>query len=107
LRKIFNIDDENFILKDVCKALFDYMKKHKISNVDQLKSNLYNITFNDIDSDNFELFYYSSDSIVWEINDKELLQHLMKHENFDDKIDVISFKEDTLGNFICLFKYKK
>ncbi len=107
LRKILRVDEWNFVLKEMCALLASYMKSNNIVNADQLKSNLYNITFHDIDSENFELFYYASDSIVWEIVDKKLLQDLMTHECFDDKIDVISIKQDSLDNFSCLFKYKE
>jgi hypothetical protein len=107
LRKILKVDDSNFVLKDVCKLVDLYLKDNNIDNVDQLKSNLYNITFQDIDSDSFELFYYSSDSIVWEIKDRDLMFTLTSLSSFDDNIDIISITYDAKDNFSCLFKYKK
>jgi prophage antirepressor-like protein len=74
LRKILKVDESNFVLKDVCKLMASYIKNNNIKDVSELKSNLYKITFQNIDSDSFELFYYSSDSIVWEINDKKMLK---------------------------------
>jgi len=106
LREIFRIDAEDFDLKDMDSLLANYIKNNKIKNVDELKSNLYNITFYDIDSNNFDLFYSSSDSIVWEINNKKIFENLIKNESFDKKIEIISLKQDVDSNFTCLFKYK-
>lgn len=107
LRKILKLDTGNFVLEDVCKLLSDYMKDNNLLNADQLKSNLYNITFHDIDSDNFELFYYSSDSIVWEISNESFLENLLSLSDFDDSIEIISITQDLWEDFLCLFKYKK
>ena len=107
LRKILRVDEPNFVLKDVCKLVSLYLKDNNIKNADDLKSNLYNITFQDIDSDSFEAFYYVSDSIVCKIEDKKLLEELMCYEAFDDNIEVISIKQTSSWEFSCLFKYKK
>lgn len=106
LREILRMDAEDFDVKDMDSLLSNYMKNNKIKNVDDLKSNLYNITFYDIDSNNFDLFYSSSDSIVWEINSKKMFEDLIKNDSFDNKIEIISLKQDVDWNFSCLFKYK-
>ena len=107
LRDMLRIDKSNFVLKDVCKLVSYYLDKNNIKTVEQLKSNLYNLTFQDIDSESFEAFYYSSDSIVWKIEDKELLENLMSHHSFDDNIEVVSISQTSSWEFSCLFKYKK
>ena len=107
LRKILKFDDEKFDINNVSSLLSTYQKEHNISSVSELKSSLYQITFRDIDSENFELFYYSSDSIVWEIEDKGLLEYLMSNDNFDDSIEVVSISQDASWKFRCLFKYRK
>ncbi|NCC71638.1 hypothetical protein EOM09_08760 [bacterium] len=70
------------------------MNKKCVRTVEELKSALYKETFEDIDSDNFNLFYYSSDSIVWKIEDKSMLEELINTKFFDKKIDIISFSQD-------------
>lgn len=107
LRKILRLDEDDFVLKDTCKLFSLYMKEHEIKDVAHMKSHMYKLTFHDIDSENFELFYYASDSIVWEITDKKMFEELTKHESFDDNIEIISLKQDSSDNFGCLFKYKK
>lgn len=107
LRRILRLDENDFVLKDICKLFALYMKKYDISTVAQLKSNLYNIAFHDIDSENFDLFYYASDSIVWEISDKKMFENLSKNEAFDNNIEIISLRQDVDWNFSCLFKYKE
>ncbi len=107
LRKMLRVDESDFVLNDICKLVALYLKDNKINNSDQLKSSLYGVVFHDINSENFEEFYYSSDSIVWEINDKKLFEKLIKNKSFDEKIEIISLMEDTEWIFSCLFKYKK
>ena len=107
LRKMLRVDEPDFILNDVCKLVYLYLKDNNIINVAELKSNLYNITFQDIDSDSFEAFYYSSESIVWEITSEEMFNNLLSVSDLEDSIDIISMEEDLDHNFKCLFKYKK
>lgn len=107
LRSILRLDETDFVLKDTCKLLWEYLKTNNIKTKEDLKSNLYNITFQDIDNDNFNLFYYNSDSIVWEIEDKKMFEELIKNENFDESIDLISMRQNVDWKFSCLFKYKK
>ena len=73
LKKILKVGQKDFILEDIDKLLHEYMSKKGVFMFDDLRSALYKETFEDIDSDNFNLFYYSSDSIVWNIEDKSML----------------------------------
>jgi hypothetical protein len=71
------------------------MNKNNISNIEELKSVLYKETFEDINSDNFNLFYYHSNNVVWKIKNKKMFDKLIKNNYFDDKIDIISLTEDV------------
>ncbi len=105
LKKILRIDQKDFVLKDVCSLLSNYMKKNKLKTVDDLKISLYKNTFKDIDNYNFELFYYNSDNIVWKIEDKKMFERLIENNYFDSKTEIISLTQDDRWNFTCLFKY--
>jgi len=107
LKRILRVDQKDFILEYINKLFSEYMNKNNISNIEELKSVLYKETFEDINSDNFNLFYYHSNNVVWKIKNKKMFDKLIKNNYFDDKIDIISLTEDVNWNFGCLFKYKE
>ena len=107
LKKIIWLDDKKFSYLDIWNRFSSYLKKNNIKNVEDLKLNLYKDTFEDLDSYNFQLFYYNSNNIVWKIEDKKIFSKLIKNNYFDSKIDIISLRQDINGTFSCLFKYKE
>lgn len=107
LKKIIWLNNKKFVYSEIWNRFTNYIKKNKIYNVEDLKMNLYKITFDDIDSYNFELFYHNSNNIVWKIEDKKMFENLIENNYFDSKIEIISFTQTVNWKFSCLFKYKE
>jgi (p)ppGpp synthase/HD superfamily hydrolase len=107
LKKILRLDKKDFKFSDI-KILFSkYIKENKIKNLEDFKLSLYQDTFEDIDSYNFELFYYNSNNIVWKIEDKKMFEKLIENNYFDNKTEIISLTQDEKWSFACLFKYRQ
>lgn len=107
LKNILWLENKKFLYSEMWDRFKNYIKKNKINNIEDLRISLYKITFEDIDSYNFELFYNNSANIVWKINDKKMFEKLIKNNYFDSKIQIMSFTQDVNWNFSCLFKYKE
>lgn len=107
LKKLLWVDNRAFNLEKAVSNFSDYIKQNKIKTVDDLKLFLYKNTFQDIDGYNFDIFYKKSNNIVWEISDKDMFKKLINNNYFDKRTEILSMKEDAVGNFSCFFKYEK
>ncbi|MCK9467258.1 MAG: HD domain-containing protein [Candidatus Absconditabacterales bacterium] len=107
LKKIIGLDDKKFVYKEAQDRFIQYLKKKKIKNTEELRSSLYQDVFEDLDSYNFQLFYYSSNNIVRKIENKKMFEKLIENNYFDNKVEILSITEDIYGNFNCLFRYEK
>lgn len=107
LKKIIWLGNKKFAYQEIWDRIKNYTKKKDIKNVEDFKLSLYQDTFKDLDSYNFQLFYYNSNNIVWKIENKKMFEKLIKNNYFDNKTEIISLTQDVNWNFSCLFKYKE
>jgi hypothetical protein len=108
LKKLFWLRSQKNSSIDIYTELLQhYISANRITSPHEFKETLLSQTFFDFDNDTFKLVYNNSDRIFREINNKEVFEKLIERKCFDEKIDIISFQQDTTWDFLVVFKYKK
>lgn len=109
LRKIFGLDVGmgKAAVMEMRDRFSQHLQKNSVSDPSDLKTSLCNTFFRGFDHDTFQAVYSSSDSVNWKIEDKRMYARLVDLPEFDQKVDVLSVKEDETGRFWCLFRYRK
>lgn len=90
LKSILNYDQTTLTISQATDNWHDFLVKERLTNIDDLKRRLYNWQFVDLNGEMYNLAYENSDSIVWQITDKELFEKLLSNEKFSQSIEVIS-----------------
>lgn len=72
----------------------------------EIKKCLYSMSFKDFSNEMFNLVYNNSDKVVWEIEDKNYLEHLLGNESFEEHATIESMWTDGSG-FKAQFTFDK
>ncbi len=84
-----------------------YLKKENISSYSELKDTLIRQTYTHFTDECFESVYKHSNNVTWQINDRKILDRLLKIPKIDEKIEIISMESWEKDHFIFHFKFKK
>jgi len=99
---------EDFDNLSLCKNKFEnFIKKNNIKNEKELKNKLFSQTFDDFDNETYNLTYKNTNFICRQIEQKEVLDSLLKIEEFNNKINIVETEYDTNGFVSCCFRYKQ
>ena len=83
LKKILHYET-NTKVSDAENNFKQYLNDKKISNPIDIKKSLYNMSFKHFSNEMFDLVYNNSDTVVWEIEDKKYLEHLLGNKEFEE-----------------------
>lgn len=89
------------------RNFYKFLKYEKIENSFQLKNNLVRKTYKNLWNESFESVYKHSNNVTWQINDKKILEELVKIPDIDEKIETVSIENWESDYFIFQFKFKK
>lgn len=108
LRKLLGFNrNKKKCIKDCESTLKHYLLANKIKTEQEFKEILLSQTFYDFDNDTFDLVYKNANRIFRKIQNKKVFEKLIKTKNFDEKIQVMSIKQNMNWEFCAIIKYKE
>jgi len=108
LRKLLGFNrNKKKCIKDCESTLKHYLLANKIKTEQEFKEILLSQTFYDFDNDTFDLVYKNANRIFRKIQNKKVFEKLIETKNFDEKIQVMSIKQNMNWEFCAIIKYKE
>lgn len=104
LRKILKYE-KDLSITETEKLYQDYLQENSLQNEKEVKHNLQQAYFKQINNRMFDLIYEDSGSVVWEIEDLGYYQELVKNKEFSKNVETDSLWTDGEG-FRAKFKFK-
>lgn len=83
-----------------------YIQDNHLTEAKDIKNTLCSTFFQGFSYDTFQAVYGNSESINWKIEDKQVFARLITTKGFEEKVEILGLKEDSSGNFRCIFRYK-
>ncbi|HNW55678.1 MAG TPA: HD domain-containing protein [bacterium] len=102
MKNILGYDQPGLTISQATDNWHNFLNKEKLKDVSRIKDCLYQRQFVDLSGEMYNLAYTQSESIVWQITDKELFEKLLKDDKFSRSIEVISIigsSKETLIEF--------
>lgn len=90
IKNILDYDQNGLTISQATNNWHDFLEKEKLTKIDDLKRRLYQQQFVDLNGEMYNLAYDNSNSIVWQITDKELFEKLLSDNKFNQSIEIIS-----------------
>ena len=106
LKEILYCNPQDICIDKATTALHTYILEQQIDSAASFKQNLFGQMYHNFDSETFNLAYQNTDTIIWEVEDKERFEELLTNEVFKEYIQIDSLRTDWT-NFKAKFNFKK
>lgn len=106
IKNILDYDQNGLTISQATNNWHKFLEKEKLKNVSNIKDRLYQRQFVDLNGEMYNLAYSQSETIVWQITDKELFEKLLKDDKFNQSIEVLSIIGSSKETLIE-FKFKQ
>ncbi len=93
-------------VEETTDSFNQYLHDNNITEAAHLKQNLYSQFFKDFNPELYDLVYSNSDKVVWEIQDKECFEKMLKSDDFERFAKIHSMWTDG-NNFRAIFTFDK
>lgn len=103
LQKLF----KNKSIEKIQNDFSAYVKRKSLKTPQAIKECLFNIFFNDFSRELYSLVYSDTNKIIWEINNLEWFEKLVKNKKLSNHIEIEGMRIEQNGNFQALFMVKK